>query len=123
MKKFYFISTIVVALIVIISMSSFVITTQQNDNQTTEEGYVILRTTEIYGMMPSSIITIYEDGTVEKTALKKLNAKTMEENMLVIHSKLNELKNNGYKLVSTAGGSSDNIICTTYIFSKKSNEK
>jgi hypothetical protein len=121
MKRFYFISASIFAFMVIISLSSFVFSTQQDDTQITNEGYVIVRTTEIYGMMPSSIITIYEDGTVEKTALKKLNAKTMEENMLVIHSKLNELKNKGYKLVSTAGGSSDNIICTTYIFSKKTN--
>ena len=99
-------------------MSSFESTLQEDNTQTTEEGYVIVRTTEIYGMMPSSIITIYEDGTVEKESLKKLNAKTMEENLLAIHTKLNTVKNMGYNLVSTTGGNSDNIICTTYLFEK-----
>lgn len=118
MKKTYLISISIIALVVLITMSSFVIAPQQNENQTTPDGYVMVRTTEIYGMMPSSMITIYEDGTVEKSPLKKLNAKTMEENLTTIHSKLNELKSKGYKLISTSGGSSDNIICTTYIFSK-----
>jgi len=77
-----------------------------------------VRTTEIYGMMPSSMITIYEDGTVEKSNLKKLNPKTMEENLLIIHTKLNEFKNKGYELISTTGGISDNFICTTNIFKK-----
>jgi hypothetical protein len=118
MKRIYFISITLFALIVIITMSSFAFTSQQDDIQTTEEGYIIVRTTEIYGMMPSSMITIYEDGTVEKKDLKKLNPKTMEVNLLTIHAKLNELKNKGYKLISTTGGNSDNFISTTYIFSK-----
>jgi len=118
MKRTYFISITLFALIVIITMSSFVLTSPQDDNQTTKEGYIIVRTTEIYGMMPSSMITIYEDGIVEKKSLKKLNPKTMEENLLTIHAKLNELKNKGYELVSTTGGNSDNFISTTYIFYK-----
>lgn len=118
MKRIYFISITIFVLTVIITMSSFVFASQQDDNQLTKDGYVIVRTTEIYGMMPASMITIYEDGTIEKINLKKLNAKTMEENLLTIHIKLNELKNKGYKLISTTGGNSDNIICTTYIFSK-----
>jgi len=118
MKRIYFISITLFALIVIITMSSFVFTPQKVDNQTTQDQYIIVRTTEIYGMMPSSMITIYEDGTVEKKDLKKLNPKTMEENLLIIHAKLNELKNKGYELVSTTGGNSDNFISTTYIFNK-----
>lgn len=118
MKRIYFISITIFALIVVITMSSFVFVSQQDDNQTTEEGYVIIRTTEVYGNIPSSMVTIYEDGTVEKSSLKKINPKTMEENLITIHSKLNELKNKGYELVSMAGGSSDNLISTTYILKK-----
>jgi hypothetical protein len=118
MKRIYFISTIIFALIVVITMSSFVLSSQQDDNQTTEEGYVIIRTTEVYGNIPSSMVTIYEDGTVEKISLKKINPKTMEDNLITIHSKLNELKNKGYELVSMAGGSSDNLISTTYVLKK-----
>lgn len=87
-------------------------------NDTPSEGYAILRTTEIYGMKPSSMVTIYEDGTVETVKLNKLNASKMEENLLVVHSKVAEIAGKGYTLVSTTGGNSDNVICTTYIFKK-----
>lgn len=121
MKRIHFISIAILSLIVVITMSSFIFTSQQDDNQTTEEGYVIIRTTEIYGNMPSSMVTIYEDGTVEKISLKKINPKTIEDNLIIIHAKLNELKNKGYELVSMAGGSSDNLISTTYILKKNLN--
>ncbi|NOQ27116.1 MAG: hypothetical protein GQ564_17285 [Bacteroidales bacterium] len=121
MKRIYFISITIFALIVVITMSSFVFVSQQDDNQITKDGYVIIRTTEIFGMMPSSMVTIYEDGTVEKSSLKKINPKTMEDNLITIHSKLNELKNKGYELVSMAGGSSDNLISTTYVLKKNLN--
>lgn len=118
MKKYYLVSSLLIAIAIILTFSSFNSSIQQKNNQDTEQGYVLVRTTEIYGMMPSSIITIYEDGTVEKEPLKKLNAKTMEENLFSIHSKLNSLRSKGYKLLSATGGTSDNIICTTYLFCK-----
>ena len=118
MKKNYRYSIAILALLVIFTLSSFIFSTQQNNNQASEDGFIIVRTSEVYGMMPSSMINIYGDGTIEKTNLNKLNPKLMEENLIIIHTKLNEIKDNGYELVSSTGGNSDNFICTTYIFKK-----
>lgn len=120
MKKQIF-NLLIIALILVSSLvfSSFGINNNDPNNPETNEGYTIIRTYEINGMVASKMITAYSDGNIETTPLKGLKAAYFEENIITIQNQLNKLKNNGYELISSNGGSSDNVVVNTYIFQKK----
>ncbi|MCG8580648.1 MAG: hypothetical protein MI866_12055 [Bacteroidales bacterium] len=117
MKKTSIIIVLIMAFIGALTLTALK-TPQEDKIPSSDSSIIIVRTLEIYGMKPSSMVTIYPDGTVEKNSLGKLNATKPEENLLTIHAKIGEIENKGYLLVSTTGGNSDNIISTTYIFKK-----
>ncbi|MCU4156637.1 hypothetical protein J1N10_11675 [Carboxylicivirga sp. A043] len=117
MKKSHIILLLMVSLVGIFTLTSLM-TPQEPETPSPNNSVIMVRTFEIYGMKPSSMVTIYEDGTVEKEPLGKLNASKPEQNLLAIHAKINEIETKGYTLVSTTGGNSDNVICTTFIFKK-----
>ncbi|MCB0806942.1 MAG: hypothetical protein KDC05_14180 [Bacteroidales bacterium] len=118
MKKIISIVAIVGLLFVLAVQSGLVRGDGQGEIPAAGEGYVIVRATEVFGMQPSSLVTIWEDGTVDEDELGKLSPKKMDENLLIIQSKLNEIDAKGYTLVSTNGGNSDNLITMTFIFKK-----
>ena len=118
MKKIISIAAIVGLLFVIVIQSGLVRGDGQGEMPAEGEKYVIMRASEVYGMAPSSLVIIWEDGTVEEADLGKLSAKKMDENLQVIHSKLNEIKEKGYSLVTSNGGNSDNLITMTFLFKK-----
>ena len=115
------ISLIVIAVIILagVTLTAFNSAPGEGPNPEAGDGYVVVKATEIYGTKPSSLVIIYEDGNIEEIQLNKLDAKKMGVNLLIIQNKLNEIKGKGYKLVSSHGGNSDNIICSTYIFEKE----
>ncbi|WP_430814378.1 hypothetical protein [Carboxylicivirga sp. RSCT41] len=115
MKKTSILLLLIISIIGVMTLSGLK-AAKQDKASIPANSYIIVRTLEIYGMKPSSMVTIYEDGTVEKTALGKLNAGKPEENLLIIHEKISEIESKGYTLESTTGGNSDNVICTTFIF-------
>ena len=120
MKKIIISSLIIVLTISLgLVISSFVYGDDGENGTESGGNFIIVRSTEINGMNPSSLIIIDEEGKTEEISLKGLKTRNMAENLSVIHAKLNEIKNKGYTLVSSNGGNSDNIICNTYIFEKR----
>ena len=120
-KNLLIVSLLTVALIIGFVLNSFISASGQIKSTNASEGYVFVRTFELSGFMASSMITVYEDGKVERTELAKINTKALETNLVAIHSKITEIKNLGYDLIQVTGGNSDGAICTTFIFKKKIN--
>ena len=82
-------------------------------------GILTMRTIETWnGIYDNSITIVYENGSVEKTELKRLRTGDMSQNLTIINEHLNKIQAKGYDLVSTAGGGADGIIITTYTFKK-----
>lgn len=82
-------------------------------------GILTMRTIETWnGIYDNSITIVYENGSVEKTELKRLRIGDMSQNLTIINEHLNKIQAKGYDLVSTAGGGADGIIITTYTFKK-----
>ena len=80
---------------------------------------VTVRTTEVLSGWDNAMITVYPDGAVEKVELEKLKSKDLNPNQLKINQHLNTIVSKGYELHSVAGGNSEAVFVTTYIFSKK----
>jgi hypothetical protein len=102
-----------------IILTSFVIGENGGDGTSGDGDYLIVRTIEPGGMWPSEIIVVYEDGKIETFELKKFKGNNFVENVATIQSKLNDIKNKGYNLISSNGGNSDNMVVNTYVFQKK----
>ncbi|WP_109829680.1 hypothetical protein [Reichenbachiella versicolor] len=83
-----------------------------------EGEYLIMRTVETTIFWPSQISIAYPDGKLEEIPLLGLKKKKLGENAALILKKINELKSQGYELVTSNGGNSDNAIVHTYVFKK-----
>lgn len=83
-------------------------------------GILTMRTSEVMnGIWDNSITIVYEDGKVEKIELERLRMGDLSKNLIVINNHLNKIKSKGYRLISTAEGSSEGFIMTTYTFEKE----
>lgn len=86
--------------------------------------YVIVRVIECQGgdsANQSMILIDRGDNNIEKIELDKFHKNNFEENFKIISKKLNDIKAEGYKLISTSGGGgNDNaMILQNYIFEKE----
>jgi len=86
--------------------------------------YIIVRVIECQGgdtANQSMILIDRGDNNIEKIELEKFHKNNFEGNFKIISKKLNDIKAEGYKLISTSGGGgNDNaMILQNYIFEKE----
>jgi hypothetical protein len=106
------------ALILTFIFSSYI--GADKNQQEKEEGYVMVRVSEMIARNPASeITTVYEDGTVETMPLNVYGSKTLNPNLVIIQAELSKLKAKGYTLISSTGGPFGSGTLTTYVFEKK----
>jgi hypothetical protein len=116
MKNQAFLILLIIA--VGITLTSIVANSSGNNSPLSSDNYIIVRSIEVGGTWPSEIIITYEDGTTETTELGKFRGNNFVKNIGIIHSKLNEIREKGYTLISSNGGNSDNVVVSTYVFQK-----
>jgi hypothetical protein len=107
--------------IIIICLISFSFTSLNNNNN---DPYVIVRVIECQGgdtANKSMILIDRGDNSIEKIELEKFHKNNFESNFKIISKKLNDIKAEGYKIISTSGGGgNDNaMILQNYIFEKE----
>lgn len=118
-KQISIIVALAAVLMLGIILTSFTSGRSESDTSSTESGYLMVRTIETAGWWGSTIIVVHEDGKSESIPLKKLHSDNFVENAVLIQRKLEEVRKQGYSLVTSVGGNSDNAIVNTYLFQKK----
>lgn len=117
-KHFSIIAVLAAVLMVGIMLTSFSSGRSESDTSSSESGYLMVRTIETTGW-GSTIIVVHEDGTSETFSMLKYHRDNLKENVVLIQKKLEEIRKQGYSLVSFVGGCSDNSIVNSYLFQKK----
>jgi len=85
-----------------------------------ENDYLLVRVFESPSSLYSSKITVTDGKEIIKSVeLSAMRPKHVEDNVLKIASILNELKNQGYTLISSNSGGNEAFTFTDYIFEKK----
>ncbi len=85
-----------------------------------ENSFIVVRILETPDAVVSSRITISDGTTILKTIpLSPMFPKNEGQNLLKIVAELNELKTNGYTLISSNSGGSSNEFVINYVFEKK----
>lgn len=110
-------------LVLLIATSLFSFTTN-NMEELGSDPYIIMRVIECQGgdtANQSMILIDRGDNNIEKIELEKFHKSNFESNFKIISKKLNDIKAEGYKLISTSGGGgNDNaMILQNYIFEKE----
>lgn len=87
------------------------------------EPYIIVRVIECQGgdtANESMILIDRGNNQIEKVKLEKFHKNNFESNFKIISKKLNAIKSEGYRIISTSGGGgNDNaMILQNYIFEK-----
>ena len=114
--------SILIISITIVLLTLFAFTTNSSNSQ--DEPYLILRVIECQGgdtANQSMILIDRGNNEISKTELKKFHKNNFETNFKIISKTINDIKSDGYKLISTsAGGGNDNaMILQNYIFEKE----
>ena len=113
MKRKTYLLPVLVSIFVLTGIFAF------KNKSGSQGGILSLRTCETtLGPRDNSITIVYEDSKIEKIELKKLNLNDMSVNFVTINECLNKIKSQGYRLLSTADGSTDGRIMITYTFEK-----
>jgi hypothetical protein len=110
---------IIIGLIASLCISS-IVALMSFKSVTNEENYIVVRVFECQDGLLGSFIIISDGVKIIKTIeLKVLKQKTQEENMIKIVQTLNEIKNQGYTLISSNNGGVNLNLITNYVFEKK----
>ena len=99
-------------------LSGFVTKSTANEEN---DKILTMRVIEAIGSLGSFIVIVDEDGKQETIELDKIATKKdpFINNLVKINNTLNNITDNGYRLLSTSGGSGDAVIITTYTFVKE----
>ena len=120
MKKSVILLPVILSLFVLYSFKNL----QNQQNSPQSEPYLFLRVIECQGgdtANESMILIDRGNNKIEKVPLKKFHKKYFESNFKIISKTINDIKADGYKLISSSGGGgNDNaMILQNYIFEKK----
>ncbi len=111
-NKFFLSLALVVSLGAVIVFASF-------KQVSHDEGYVMVDTHEAYNVIYGKSSIVVSDGkTILKTEELENLKSGLAANAIKINSILNELKNQGYRLVSSNGSGMEGAIKRNYIFEK-----
>jgi len=107
-----------------IAITIFAIYSFKDSKALQNEPYLILRVIECQGgdtANQSMILIDKGNNNIERIELNKFHKKYFESNFKIIAKKINDIKADGYKLISTSGGGgNDNaMILQNYIFEKE----
>lgn len=84
-----------------------------------ENDYIVVRVFEGASFSSPSIIMITDGETIIKTVqLSVIISKNLDSNLLKIATVLNEVKNDGYHLVTSSSSGNATYFITDYIFEK-----
>lgn len=117
MKKTILISLILLCALITLFFSSFKTSTQN-------ENLIVVQICEVFASSPRIVVS---DGKtiIRVIALEPTRDKNIESNILKIATTLNEIKNDGYSIITsssanaTPAGGNAGFGITTYVFEKK----
>ena len=113
MKKTTFYSTMILLTSAFLVFSSF----QSTENA---EKYLYVRVFESLNSLYSSSILISNGESITKTVkLSVMRPRNLEKNVLAISKTLNEVKSQGYRIVSSSSGGNQAFTQTDYVFQKE----
>lgn len=113
MKRIFQLSVAIVTISTFLFITSFESTKNEND-------FIFIRVFESLNSMNASKIIVTEGNSVIKSVeLSTMRPKSVEDNALKIATTLNELKKQGYSLVTSHGGGNEVFIVTDYVFEKR----
>jgi len=111
-----------ILILLFLTFTSSVVLAQSENNS----DYAMIRVYQFWKNFDSYVIASYPDGTTTETKLPhglKVKGKNLQENDIQILKCINEVKEKGYRMISTSGSSSDGLVLnftiTTFIFEKE----
>lgn len=112
--------SILIGLVSIILLGSIVSLMSFKSSPPVDDAYIVVKTHESHNKMLKAYVLVTNGTEIIKTIdLETARPKQANDNLLIITSVLNDIKSQGYTLISSNSSCSEWMAMTNYIFEKK----